>query len=899
MFRLPWRRDPKDFANEIQVHIAHEADRLVARGIPSDEARRRARVRFGNPTLATERTYEASRLLWLETVAQDVRYGARQLARSPAFAVTAVFVLALGIGVSTALFSIVNSLFLRHVNVPDPERLVYVNGRDEWGQLGVLFQRPTEALRDTARDLADFTAHWNVTARVAVGDTTTILPGELVTSNYFAVVGAPFELGGPLRPEDDDVSNVERSIVIGHDARVTLFGERSDVLGSSVRVDARTYRVVGVTAPGFTGLASPWEPSVWWTTAAAAADNRVVLRSVARLKPRVSIAQLQAALLVSHANVLQRQWEEWAPATRDRFPHMRRRSVAVAAVNDVQIPNQPERRLIPTGVLVAVVIVVGLVLVIASANVAGLLLARGVSRTGEIAMRQALGAGRLRLFRQVVTESLLLSALGALAGAGVSVALVRLFSAATPAKYATFAALDARVLLFAAAVCVVTGLVTGLAPAAESTKVELLQVLGVGVVGARRTGGGLRRSIVIPQVAMSLVLLLVAAAHVRALHQIESADLGYRTRNVAVLGVGTWKQDKWLRRPYRSESAEAEALEARRFARAVLQQAAGAEGTAAFAMSSRLPLSDAGLDQDLLAEQEAFRAGDGYRVPATFTAVSDGYFDAMGIRVLAGRPFDGRDGVYDDYGRRVAVVSASAARQLAPGGDILGRNVAVVPPGNGSMDWLTVIGIVNDVDPLVNDGRAHPAIYGSLHQQWRPVGQQLIMRASGSLPVAIAAMKSAVLGADPFAEVTSVRTLDEMTDELLYPRRLGAAILVMAGAIGLVLSCIGIYGVVSYSAAQRTRELGIRATLGATGLDILGLVLREGAVVLGFATVSGMVLAFIALRVSAGTIKGLPTPDPITFAVVPIVLAAVVLAASLAPALRAARTDPSVVMRGE
>jgi predicted permease len=760
--------------------------------------------------------------------------------------------------------------------------------------------RLSETLRDAASDLADFTAHWNATSRVTVGEMTTILPGEWVESNYFDVVGASFERGRALRPEDDEASNVERSIVLSHDARVALFGGRTDVIGAVVRVDARTYRVVGVTAEGFTGLSSPWEPSMWWTTAAAAADGLVAEGPVVRLKPRVTVEQLRSVLGARHKRFLEQQWAELPQKFRDLLPHLRERRLAVAAVNDVQVPNQPERKLIPAAVLAAVILVVALVLVIASANVAGLLLARGTARTGEIAMRQALGAGRARLVRQVVTESLLLSALGAFAGAAVALGLVRLFAAVTPAKYATYAAIDGRVLLFAAAVCVVTGLVVGLGPAIQSTKIELLQALGVGVVGARRTGGGLRRWIVIPQIAVSLVLLLVAAAHVRALREMERADLGYQTRNAAVLGVGTWEVDQWtrVRAPRDADTVAAYALEKRRFARAVLHHAATATGASAFALTTRLPLSDAWLDGILMVEQDAFQQGDARRVPGTFAAVSDGYFDALGMRVLAGRTFDGRDGVYDDFGRRVAVVSASAARRLAPGGNILGKNVADVS-GNGQINWLTVIGVVNDVDPIVNDGLEHPMIYGSLVQQWRPDTFQVVVRAAGDLPAAIASMKRAVLGADTFAEVTSVRTLDDLAAEVLYPRRLGAGILVMAGLIGLVLSCIGLYGVVSYSAAQRTRELGIRATLGATRRDILRLVLGEGIDLLALGTGIGLVLALIALRAAAAIVRGLPSSDLVALVVVPIMLAGVVLAACLVPAIRASRVDPAVVLRGE
>jgi predicted permease len=513
-------------------------------------------------------------------------------------------------------------------------------------------------------------------------------------------------------------------------------------------------------------------------------------------------------------------------------------------------------------------------------------------------VRQALGAAGLRLFRQIVTESVVLSALGGIAGTALAYGLVRVFVAVTPERFSGPVEIDLRALLAAALICIGTGFLTGLAPALQARGVSMLHALGAGVVGARRTGGALRRWIVAPQIAVTLVLALVAATHVRALRDVQQRDLGYQMRGGAVLDVARSTAEKTAAEPpgRPSGGTDARGQRARQFLRAVLDASAAAPGADVFAFASSLPFASP-LENSRFADADAVRRGATALVPVTTARVSDRYFEAMGMRMLEGRAFRAADGEYDEFRERVAVVSASAARSLGSSA-VIGRRVTLVPNGR-KPETFQIVGVTNDIDPVLEDGREHPFIYVSIHQEQMPMPSLLIVRARGDIGPAIAAARHAVTRADSSAEVTRVRTLDEMAAEILYPRRLGASILVMAGLVGLLLACIGVYGVVAYSAAQREREMGIRSTLGATRAHILTLVLREGVLVVGIGVTAGAATAVVVLRATEGLVAGVPSFDVAAFAGVPAVLALVVLAASLLPALRASRVDPAVVLRGE
>jgi len=837
----------------------------------------------------------------LGALGTDVRYGLRLMRRSPTFTLTAIVVLSLGIGVNTALFSIVNSLFNRDLHVRAQEQLFYIFNILPSGQeFGMMDRGRSDLLRNAARDLAEFTLATEYHARVSIDENTQSLSGGFVTRDYFEFLGVPLALGRGFRAEDDNPGNPELSIVIGHDLWMKQFNGRADVIGHRVRVADKFYQVIGVASRSFSGLSSPLDPQQFWITGTQATGSaRWGGGLVGRLKPGATVDQIRALVAARMPSLLEETWKA-LPEWRDRYPNYLRGPLPVYKVTDLDDPSDPKAKLIPTNVLAALTTVVGLVLLIATTNIAGLLLARGITRTGEVAVRQALGAGRGRLVRQILTESVLLSGAGGILGAGLGAVLVRIFSALTPSTLAIDVTVDGRVLLFAILVCVGSGVLVGMAPAVQAAKVNVLEALGSGLVGSRRTGAGLRRWIVVPQVAFALVLLLVAAVHVRTLSAIELSDLGYRTSGSIVFAAGRWGPPRGrftTNEAYWANQAK-EAAAARAFNQAALDRVKQIPGVESAAMTTGLPLQSFFIRSATpVIERDAYFARVGSHAGATRQLVSDDYFNLMSMRLLRGRTFDGRD---QFNGKRTAVISEALARALWPTTDPIGQTLAFLSDNTGQqLEWLEVIGIVNDVDPVLRNVGEWSFVYLSIAQEWNSDPGYVLVRGRGDQAALIRGVKDAILGADTFAEVTRVQTMDQMVGEILYPRRLAAGILSVAGLIGLTLACIGLYGIVSYAAAQRQRELGIRATLGAGKRDLVRLVLSEGAGVVTVGIAGGLILAVIALRVTAGVVPDLPSIDPAAFVLVPFVLVGVVLAACFLPALRAANIDPARVLRGD
>jgi putative ABC transport system permease protein len=864
-------------------------------------------------TKAAGRTLACVGTLW-----QDLKFGLRLMRRSPAFSLTAIVVLSLGIGVNTALFSIINALFFKPLPVRAPEELFYLYTKNEAGQIIPFFdESEIREYQMRGPDLADYTGHWRVPMRLADDDWVDRVSAEWVGANYFDVLGVRAALGRTLAPSEDDPANPEYAIVISHDLWTNRFGSDPDVIGRKVRLNTWLVTIVGVAEPGFEGLSDPFTPTGIWASGMqmdAAEEGRpshsFIGGPIGRLRPGVTIDHLRAFFAVAFA---ERKAERLARlSTRvdaQEYEDSRRRLSAsqllVYRAVDTRMPFAPETALVPPAMLVGMVAVVGLVLLIAAANIAGLLLARGVTRTGEVAVRRALGAGGGRVTRQLLTEGVLLALAGGATGLAVATTLVGVFRAYTPSRFAVDVAVDVRVLLFAIAVCVGAGILVGLGPALQAARVNVLEALGSGIVGARVVRSRLRYWIVMPQVALSLVLLLVAAVHVVTLLRIERADPGYSTDRAIVFSIGRWEpREPVVSRRTRTRDAamaaqEKDAAAVRQFHRAIVERVGRLPQVSAFAVGGP-PLTPGYGGPQSVMSQDTYNAGERPNASAQRSVVSDGYFDVMGMRLVAGRTFDDRDGPYEAFGTRVVVIDETTARTVWPAGDAIGQVLGVFPAVDfeGKAEWLQVIGIVNDVQPILTNTARRPHIYVSLAQQWRGSASTLIVRGAGDQRTLIRDVKAAVVGADAFAEVSSVRTMDQMVGEILYPRRIAAAILAAAGLIGLLLACIGLYGVMSYSLAQRQREIGIRTSLGADRGDIVRLVLREAAAIVASATAAGFVIAIVALRATANLLPGTPAADAVSFVAVPVVLAAIIGAAAFVPARRACRVDPAQVLRG-
>lgn len=549
---MPVARDPDDLEREIRVHLELEESELRQVGIDAAEAHRRARVAFGNAASMRERLADGSRLRWISTLVQDVRYGMRLLARRPAFSISAALVLSLGIGATTALFSIVNGLFHRPLGVPEPERLFYFYTRNWAGQvMHYVDLRPREFFVAEARDLADFTSQsiWRA-VRVKIDEEIHVGAIGVVESNFFATVGVDMVVGRPFVSEENDPANTERSIVISHELWLKRFSQAPDVVGRAVEITTpngrkQRYRVVGVAASGFRGLTDPLTPIEGWVTGAQTFEwargsgvGNYGNGPVGRLKPGVSLESVHA-LINARSPVLKAELFDRLPADyRLANPdYTRRFSYEVHGALDVQVPRDPTAWLIEPAALIALGVVVTMVLVIATANIAGLLVAQGIGRTSEIAVRRALGARGGRLARQVLTETVVLAAFGGVLGGGIAAACVAMFRAYAPSPLISDTVVDWRVLIFSVAVSIGTGLVVGVMPALQALRVSVLDSLGAGVVGSRRAGASVGRWVLVPQTAIALVLLLVAAVHVRAIAVGTLSNPGFRADGAQTIAV--------------------------------------------------------------------------------------------------------------------------------------------------------------------------------------------------------------------------------------------------------------------------------------------------------------------------------------------------------------------------
>jgi predicted permease len=838
---------------------------------------------------------------------QDVRYSVRTLGKHPGFVTAAALVLALGIGINTALFSIVNAVLFRPLPVHEPEQLVYLymvypRFPDRPQVAGGTYY---EFVRDHNEVFAAVTGHSGTSLMLTAGGETDSIRGESVFANYFDVLGVVPIQGRALREQDDAPSTTERCVVISHRLWSGRFKGDPDIIGKEIRLGQwatlpAPYTVVGVMGPAFKGVSDPWIPSDYWMTFAAARvdTRRIGFGVIGRVKPGVSLPQVQAIVFEQGQQWIRQQPIPILDQYRPRFVAFR--------ANDIKMPFDPKAAVVPLRLAAALTVVVAAVLLISATNIAGLLTARGVSRTGEIAIRLVVGAGAWRIARQLLIESMLLASLGGALGLVAAGWLLDLFRAYTPNRFALDVPMDARVIAFTAAICLGVGVVIGIAPALRAARVDLLSSLpGSGIGALRHVRSRLGHWVVVPQVALSLVLLLVAGIHVRALMTIELADLGYSTERSVVLSFARRGEpadpkadQKTLaeKKADRRVLAEKNAQSSRLFYRQMLGRIENA-GADSVALTTALPLHTRPSTDFSAVAQEDFLAGDPKAVGSSVASVSPRYFETMGMSLLNGRDFDERDSMTSP---RVAIVSASIARRLWPGRDPVGRFVGAknsFPAANEKIEWLEVVGVVNEIDPILRDVGQSPFIYKPLSQQWLMSAGTLVARVAGDPQPVVQRLRLAVNGADPSAEVYRVQTMRQIVADILYPRRMSAGILAASGLIGLLLASVGLHGVIAYSLAQRVHELGIRMALGAERRQIVRMVLREGLKLAVTGSILGFALAYPAVRIASNLFVPVPAVDVLAFAAVPLLLTAVILLACYIPARRAAQTDPMTVLR--
>ena len=859
----PWSRGRRDreLDEELLGHMRMAVEERVARGERREDAEHAVRVEFGNLGVVKEVTREMWGGGWLERLAQDVRYGVRTLRRSPGFTIVAALTLALGIGATTAMFTVVHAVLLRALPYPRSDRLVrlaydYRNNPfvprpgipdRQWVETRSRF-RTLSSVGATAPDLTTLTG---------AGDPVRLREAK-VSAGVFQTLGIAPGIGRPFTLDDERVGG--EPIVILSDA---LWRERLGadpaIVGRSITLDGVRHTVIGVMPPRF---AYPPDARLWRPMRLQLMPNRSWMLSVVG---RLADGATQAQAVAELAAMAEPQKGKDSVIAR------------VTPLKDTVVGDVTRSLLVFAGA-------VALVLLIACANVANLLLMRATSRQREMAVRAALGADRRRLIRQLVTESAVLWVGAGAAGAALAVAGVRALLALAPAGRIPRQGeigVDATALSFALGVSLVTGVVFGLVPAIRATRSSVRDALAATARTMAGRDGGLRSALVVSEIALALVLLAGAGLMVQSFLKLRRVELGFRPAGLAAMTVDLPDAT------YRS----ADAMQA--VHQSMLERLARIPGVESVAAVNFIPLGGAQIRGDF--KLEGGRASPpGYLVAKP--AASPGYFRTMGIRLRQGREFTPQD-VGSSPG--VVIVSQSVADQMWPGVSAVGQRVSMQDvPGPG--DWLTVVGVVDDVGQTSIDTHREPAIYQPIRQLTQTFfleHMSFVVRATGDPAALVPAMRRAMHDVDANQPIGSMGTVESAISATVAEPLFQARLIVVFSVFALVLAAIGIYGVVAYSVAERTHEIGIRVALGAGRGNVIGMVLRRLLVLVVPGVALGIAGALATTRVLSSLLFEVTPNDPATFIGVAVLLAAVAIAAGLVPARRASRVDPLVALR--
>ena len=802
------------------------------------------------------------------TLLQDLRYGARQLRRAPAFAAAAIAALALSIGATTTVFSAANLLVFRGLPAQDPSTLV----RIYTGRGSVTTYPDFTAYRDESRSFSGMTAFQVQPVSVRSGGEAESVWAEIVTGEYFSVLGARAQLGRTFLPEEGRQAGSAPVVVLSHRYWTTHFGSDPSIVGRSVAINAVPFTVVGVMPASFSGAMEPVVASIWvpitmdpvlrpGTTRLT--DRRFgSVHILGRLNPGVTAARAQADLEVIAARLTQAYPDPARPRTVSVYPAR-------------MLP--PYARTPVSAFMAFLLAVCGLVLLIACSNVASLLLARSSARRREIAVRQALGAGRRRLLRQLLTEGLLLSFAGGLLGLGLAFLAARallLLPIEAPMPVVLNLMPNPGVLLFTLGVSCATTVLFALAPALQAVRADALPSLrgGEGVDGYRSPR--LRALFITGQLALSLMLLLIAGLCVQSLRHATSTAIGFDRTNVVAVSLDM--------------GARAYApARAREIQRALLDRLTSAPGIEAAGFTDLVPLTLSSNTDLFVREGEEDAAGR--REGIDMGVVSPGYLETLRIPLRAGRDFSAND---REGAPLVAVVNETLARSFFGDARAVGRRVL---RGRDRVPY-EIIGVAADSTYVSVGESPRPFVYVATAQQ--PVGNPtiLVRTRAGATP-AMPQVREAVAAVDPDLPVLQARTMAEATAAAMLPARAAGLLLASAGCLALVLAAIGVYGTVAYLVRQRTREIGIRISLGAQPPDVLRLIMRQTLNWTAAGIALGLLGGAAACRVVASLIHGVSPTDPVTFVAMPFVLSAIVAAATFGPARRATRIDPVRTLR--
>ena len=808
----------------------------------------------------------------------DIRYALRMIVKTPTFTVLATLALALGVCANTTIFSFINGLLLRPLTgIKDPESIVGVYTSDYSSGLYGASSYPDYVDFRNQADAFENLAAYTQTVLNATGETEAErLRGVIVTGNYFEVLGVKTQLGRPLQALDEQPSN-EQPVVISNGLWQRRFSADASVVGQTLRLNGKPYTIVGVTDPSFGGLRLGLPPEFWLPMTTASEDATSGrgdrgLELTGRLKPGVTPQQAQTQLTTIAARLAQ-AYPQTNLGTLERPNEPR----PITVVRESRV--EPRAQIAIWRVSLLLFAVVGLVLLIACANVANLLLVRASVRRREIAVRLALGASRSRLIRQLLTESLLLALLGGALGLLLTQWTARMLPGFFPANDANGLdlSLDWRVFVFNLGVTLLIAVLFGLAPALQSTRINLLPSLKdeAGVRGQRSRRIGLRDALVVSQLALSLVLLVGAALFVRSLRNAISFDPGFVAQNLLIASIET-------------RGASLNKQQGQAFYQQAVERAGSLPGVQAVTLTAIAPLGGGGQRRGV--EFEGYQPQKNEDTETNTNVIGLNYFSTMGIPVVAGRDFNAQD---REGGPSAVIVNEEVARRYY-GGNALGKRLKI---GSDS-PFSEIVGVVRNAKYRNLREQSLPFIYIPLGQEHH-AGMVLMVRTAGDPAALVASVRSEMRALNKDVPVFSVQTMEERIGGQLAADRMIAVLLSVFAGGALLLAAIGIYGVMGYAVAQRTHEIGIRIALGAEQRDILRLVLGQGVLLILIGAGIGLVLAFAATRVLQSLLFGVSATDPLTFAVVLLVLVGVALLACYLPARRATKVDPLVALRYE
>jgi len=878
-----WRRllrhvKPKPDAEvdaEIAFHLEMRAADYIARGLSPSSARRRALERFGDVgvvrddviTIDRRREKSMDRSELLHTWAQDVRYAVRSLRRSPGFAAVAAFTLALGIGANTAIFSVLNGVILKPLPYADPDRLVILwESTRDLPEITVSYPDYLDwrARTHSFADIAIYNGYdvFNLTGR---GEPERVR-GGLASSNLFSVLGVKPQFGRTFTPLDDRPGAPRVAVITDALWKRRFAGDRG-VIGQTVQLDDDSYTIVGVMPASFR-----YTPADIWIPIGLFADtprfvraNHPGLIGLGRLKPRVTVAQMRAELK-SVARDLEQQ-----------YPSVNTGIGATGAPLEERVVGSIRPALaVLTGA-------VGLVLLIACVNVANLLLGRAASRQREFAIRAALGAGRRRIIRQLLTESVVLALLGAAGGLAIAWAGVRVLVALDPSTVPRIGdiRIDGTVLVFALGIAIATGMLFGLAPALQALRRNSPAILKEEgrAVTAGRSRMRFRAALVVAEVALALVLLVGAGLLLRSFARLMHVDPGVDPRNVMTAFVQL------------PERKYPEAEQRTRFFEDFLTRVRALPGVSSAALATDLPITSS-WQTTLVWEGRPPRQAGGESFVNGVT-VSPGYFSAMHMRLLAGRVFTDADA---RGAPPVMMVSETVVKRFFRGENPIGRR-ARFGPGTDDASWMTIIGVVNDV----KDGGLAESSRGAFYLPMSQSSERslwLVARSEAAPQALVPLIRRALSAMDPALPLSSTQTMEQVIDSSVAQPKFAMLLLTVFAAIALVLTGAGVYGVISYAVAQRTHEIGVRIALGARRAGVVGMVVRQVLAMAAGGIVLGGAGALAGGRLLASMLYDVRPTDPLTLAVVVSIVVSVAIAAAALPALRAARTDPITALRG-